>query len=118
MKRARELVTSFFLVGALATACATTTDDGSSATAPADAGTSVTVDSGSITLKDSGSSTPVDSGSIQTKTCTPNCHTDSDCQSSCPAAPNGGINCCDVSSGVCFSNASGTCTAAVDAGTD
>ena len=42
-----------------------------------------------------------DDGSQQT--CPTMCTQDSDCQTNCPAAPNGGINCCDVTSGSCFS---------------
>src|SRR5579872_3396537 len=32
-------------------------------------------------------------------TCPQTCTQDSDCQSTCPAAPNGGVNCCDTLSG-------------------
>jgi hypothetical protein len=47
-----------------------------------------------------GSSGGSSSGSQQT--CTTSCATDQDCQSSCPPALNGGVNCCDVTSGSCF----------------
>lgn len=45
-----------------------------------------------------------DDGSSQT--CTTSCSTDLDCQNSCPPAPSGGVNCCDVTSGSCFSMSS------------
>jgi hypothetical protein len=34
-------------------------------------------------------------------TCMASCQSDQDCQTKCPAAPNGGANCCD-SSGMCY----------------
>jgi hypothetical protein len=55
-----------------------------------------------------------DTGAEDTGTtgvCTPSCTSDSECENSCPAAPSGGINCCDTSSGVCFANTSSTCPA-------
>ncbi|MGH7435248.1 MAG: hypothetical protein ACRENE_06210 [Polyangiaceae bacterium] len=41
--------------------------------------------------------------------CPSSCTQDSDCQNSCPAAMNGGINCCDTSSSTCFMSPSSTC---------
>jgi hypothetical protein len=40
-------------------------------------------------------------------TCTPSCSTDAECQVTCPAAPGGGANCCDVGTGVCYATTPG-----------
>lgn len=113
MKRVREFVTSLLMVAALATACATSEET------PADVtptGVTDQKEAGSIIPKDSGSTTQ-DTGTTVTKTCASNCKTDSECQTTCPAAPNGGLNCCDTGSGVCYASSSSTC-GGVDAGTD
>ncbi len=41
--------------------------------------------------------------------CMANCTSDTECQNTCPMAPNNGTNCCDVGSGVCFASSSSTC---------
>lgn len=38
---------------------------------------------------------------------------DSDCQGSCPAVANGGTNCCDMTSGTCFSTPAAACPSQV-----
>ncbi|MGH7435430.1 MAG: hypothetical protein ACRENE_07130 [Polyangiaceae bacterium] len=48
--------------------------------------------------------------------CPSSCSSDSDCQNSCPAVANGGVNCCDVMSSSCFSSPQSSCPVA-DAGT-
>lgn len=106
MQRLTEIALSVIMVGALAAACATSTDDGGT-----DQG-ATTVDAGpqKIVVDAGGTNNTVqDSGSTTTKTCVSNCKTDSECQTSCPAAPNGGLNCCDTSSGVCYASSSSTC---------
>lgn len=106
MQRFSEIVTSVFVVGALITACATSTDDSGTDNGATvqDAGPAkIVVDAGPSTT------TTQDSGSTNTKTCVANCKTDSECQTSCPAAPNGGLNCCDTTSGVCYASSSSTC---------
>lgn len=111
MKRLAGIAALTVIVGLFA-ACATSADDPApEATDQKDAGT------GSIVVKDGGAPTTTDSGSTPTKTCISNCHTDSECQTSCPAAPNGGLNCCDTSSGVCYASSTSTCgTTTTDAG--
>lgn len=41
--------------------------------------------------------------------CVPSCATDQDCQSSCPAAPMGAINCCDLTTNTCYTPNNSTC---------
>jgi hypothetical protein len=117
MNRVRSRVTAFCVVATLAIACA----NGDEGSAPA---TNEPVDSGGGTItppKPDGSTiTPpgtADTGTTQSKVCVANCATDSECQTSCPAAPNGGLNCCDVNSGVCYAT-SGTSCGGVDGGVD
>lgn len=50
------------------------------------------------------------------KTCVAKCTTDSECQSSCPT-PSSGLSCCDVATGTCYTNGSGTCPVPDDGGT-
>jgi len=51
--------------------------------------------------------------------CMANCTSDSECQSSCPPAPNNGVNCCDIGSGVCFASSQSTCPmSGADSGMD
>jgi hypothetical protein len=115
MKRVREVVTSVILVGALVTACATSSDAPVEET-PEPTGTSA--EAGSIKATGTDAATvPLEASVPQAKVCASNCHTDSECQTSCPAAPNGGLNCCDTSSGVCYASSSASC-GGVDAGTD
>ncbi len=53
-----------------------------------------------------------------TQECVPSCSSDTDCENSCPAVPNG-VNCCDTSTGICYAYASSVCPAPVqDAGFD
>lgn len=114
MKRVRAVVTSLMLIGATVTACATSSDDLAEAT-PTPA---VAVEAGSIKASGDASSTPpLETGVPVAKVCASNCKTDSECQSSCPSAPNGGLNCCDTSSGVCYASSSSSC-GGVDGGTD
>jgi hypothetical protein len=40
--------------------------------------------------------------------CMPNCTSDQDCQSTCPAVA-GALNCCDTTSGVCFTSSESAC---------
>lgn len=47
--------------------------------------------------------------------CVSNCTSDTNCQNSCPAVPNGGTNCCDTGSGVCFATSQSTCPSGNDA---
>lgn len=44
-------------------------------------------------------------------TCAPSCTTNEQCQSTCAAAPAGGVNCCDSASGICYSTAMAACAA-------
>jgi hypothetical protein len=113
------------LVLALVAACSGSqggfTQDGGAPAA--DTGVSVLGDTGTATgdtgtyipPADTGTGTPTgDTGTISvdgptgTGQCTPNCKTDSDCQSSCPAVA-GALNCCDTSSGVCFTSSEAMC---------
>lgn len=41
--------------------------------------------------------------------CTSQCNLDIDCQNTCPAAPQGASNCCDVPTGSCYTVGSSTC---------
>lgn len=114
MKQARAVVTSLMLVGAMVTACATSSDDAVEATP----GPAVAAEAGSIKVNgDAASTPPLETGVTPSKVCASNCKTDSECQSSCPAAPNGGLNCCDTSSGVCYASSSSSC-GGVDGGAD
>jgi hypothetical protein len=50
-------------------------------------------------------------------TCKPHCATNSDCQTSCGAAPEAGVYCCDVPTGVCHAFQGSACqTPASDSG--
>jgi len=51
------------------------------------------------------------------KICPSVCNTDFECQQMCPAAPLGGVNCCDTATGVCYATSSGSCGGA-DGGFD
>src|SRR5437868_610545 len=55
-----------------------------------------------------------------THVCISHCTNDFECQSTCPAAPNMGINCCDVPTGTCFAATPGMCPVfpPMDAGMD
>jgi hypothetical protein len=53
-------------------------------------------------------------GSSGGGTCASNCTSDQECQNSCPAAPSGSVNCCDVGSGTCMMMNQATCPAAAD----
>ena len=46
--------------------------------------------------------------------CNNTCATDNDCAGSCPSAPSGSSNCCDLSSGTCFLASSSTCPSVPD----
>ncbi|MDI1477334.1 hypothetical protein [Polyangium sp. y55x31] len=41
--------------------------------------------------------------------CVDQCNADADCQNSCPAAPQGAVNCCDVPTHGCYVVGSSTC---------
>lgn len=45
--------------------------------------------------------------------CVTNCTSDLDCQNSCPAVTNMGVNCCDVATGFCYAYAQSSCPAPV-----
>ena len=51
-------------------------------------------------------------------TCATGCTSDQACQSSCPAAQSGSINCCDIPSGTCMMMAQSTCPAPSDGGVE
>jgi hypothetical protein len=50
-----------------------------------------------------GGSSNGSSGDDGSQTCAQSCSSDQDCQNSCPPVPNGGVNCCDLTSSTCFS---------------
>ena len=106
------IVAASFTVGLL-TACASETppvgNDPLDATTGTDAVSTTPQDSG-------GTTTPKDSGTKLV--CKSGCTTDAECQSTCPPAAGGNVNCCDKGSGVCF--AAPTCqqSSGGDAGTD
>lgn len=41
--------------------------------------------------------------------CTVNCHSDLECEQTCPTPPQGSSNCCDFTTGVCYASLSGIC---------
>lgn len=47
-----------------------------------------------------------DTGSM---TCVPSCTNDTDCQSTCPAPPQGAIDCCDLTTNTCFTTNAAVC---------
>ena len=49
--------------------------------------------------------------------CSASCHTNQDCQTSCPA-PSGSASCCDVGSTLCMIVSGSTCPSMPEAGTD
>jgi hypothetical protein len=102
MKRAVRTATAFFVLSTVFAACAGSEDD-LPANGTGDAGPP---DAAKISATDSGGSTF--ETSAPEKKCMSGCTTDSDCQNSCPAAPNG-IYCCDVKSGICYAPAEATC---------
>jgi hypothetical protein len=101
---------AYVTVFAILAACATS--DQSTLDIDASTGDGGLVDSNSD--RGTGQDTGTDSGGG----CVPSCNTDQDCQSSCPPAPNNGINCCDTGSHVCFASSAGQCQAGQDSGTD
>ena len=52
-----------------------------------------------------------------TQECVSSCSADLDCQNSCPEVPNG-VNCCDLSTGICYAYAATSCPVIDDAGFD
>src|SRR5271165_5912360 len=50
--------------------------------------------------------------------CPGSCSADTDCQNSCPAATNGGANCCDTMSSTCFMSQTSTCPAPGQTGSE
>lgn len=128
-QQARRFLGVAVLLSAAATACAANGEpdvgDGDDAGGPVTdsggygGGDSTSGGDSASSGYDSGSSdtgtTTYDTGTTDTGTttgvCTPSCTSDQECESSCPAAPSGGTNCCDTSSGVCFANTSSTCPA-------
>jgi hypothetical protein len=113
---------AWLVVLGVVTACASnnaTIDDGdASISAGGDGSAGQGGDSGG-SFYDSTGGGGSDTGSGGGK-CVSHCATDHDCQSSCPPAPNNGINCCDTASGVCFGSTAQTCAPAGggDGGTD
>jgi hypothetical protein len=63
-------------------------------------------DTGVVSTGDTGTGTGA--GDAPSGTCAPNCSSDSDCQSTCPAV-SGALNCCDPGSGVCFTSSESVC---------
>ncbi|WP_170229230.1 hypothetical protein [Polyangium fumosum] len=53
---------------------------------------------GGSTASSSSSSSSSGGGAV----CVDQCNSDADCQNSCPAAPQGGANCCDVPTHGCY----------------
>lgn len=110
------------------TACASndsaTIDDGDASISGSNDGSAVSTGDGSNGYYPDTGSTGSDSASGGDtgggKQCVAHCTSDTDCQNSCPPAPNNGINCCDTSSGVCFGSTASTCAPAGggDAGSD
>ena len=47
--------------------------------------------------------------------CTSQCTSDQDCQNSCPDPGQGGLNCCDSQTGICYVESSSTCPSPPDA---
>lgn len=90
------------LFAGLGAACATSVDDsaGDSAVPTKDAGKDAKTDGG----------TGGDSGAV----CVGTCGSDLDCQNTCPAVVNNGINCCDMGTNKCFPVADSVCPAPVD----
>lgn len=85
-------------------------------------------DTGTTTTNpDTGTTTNPDTGIIGQpdtspgQTCATTCTTNAECQSSCPAAPTGSINCCDTATSACFQSATSACpgsTPTHDSGSD
>ena len=93
---------------AILVACATSADDPSTAVPAADAGKdakAITTDGGGNSKDGGGSST-----------CSAQCQTDLDCQSSCGTPP-AGIFCCDTLTATCFTVADSVCPEPPDAAT-
>jgi hypothetical protein len=87
----------------LVAGCATSADD------PGAGG-----DSG-IPVKDGGKDAKSDTGTGgDSGACVATCGTDLDCQNTCPAVVNNGINCCDLGTNKCFPVADSVCPAPVD----
>jgi hypothetical protein len=52
------------------------------------------------------------------KKCAPSCKTDSDCETTCPAAGSGTSNCCDIATNTCYKSTGAVCPKPeVDSGT-
>jgi hypothetical protein len=49
-------------------------------------------------------------------TCVSPCHSDLECQNTCPPLSNGGVTCCDTSVGACFAIGATTCPVTRDSG--
>lgn len=118
----RRAASASFMVLGLLTACAST---GDATVDEGDAGVGSGHDAAGLDVvshsdtgtpnNDSGTTADTGGGGV----CKANCTSDTDCQSTCPAAPNNGVNCCDIGSGVCFASSQSTCPASgSDAGMD
>jgi len=95
-------VALFLTLAGLAAACATSADDpgGDAAVTPG---------------KDGGKdAAKTDGGGADSGACVETCGTDLDCQNTCPAVVNNGINCCDLGTNKCFPVADSVCPAPVD----
>lgn len=99
MKQAFRFAPVLLLASLAFAACAESED--TPATGPTN---SSPADAGSIVVKEASAST--DSAATP-KVCVNGCKTDSECQTSCPAATE--LYCCDVQSGVCFKNNQTSC---------
>ena len=105
MQRALRTATALVVVSVFFAACAGS-EEAPASSDPVDAGPAET---GKIVAQPGEAGPAVDSGG-PAKVCVQGCTTDNECQSSCPAAPNG-IYCCDVKSGICYAPAESTCPA-------
>ena len=107
----KHLLLSVALLASLAaTGCA-------ASSAADDDGGPTNEDAGLKDAKGSDGNTNQDTGPSQCETI--QCTSDQDCQNVCPPVTNGGANCCDTTTGICYAFASSTCPAPVaDAGFD
>ena len=64
---------------------------------------------------DDAGATSRDSGGGGTA-CVPSCHSDLECQNSCPRSSNGAVSCCDTSVGACFLISASVCPVPPDSG--
>ena len=82
----------------------------SDVTAEPDAGLDASVDAGEIEASPTEDASAPDAAvDSDTRACISHCTNDFECQSTCPTAPGGGVNCCDVPTGTCFAASPGMC---------